>query len=289
MKHKPKARKLILDLMLASKENSLSAQQAVMGCNIFGISENSARVALARLSSEGMIRVEERGSYSLSDQAHTLADDVAAWRTKEDRLRPWKGEYLGVHCAGLGRSDRAVTRRRARALDMLGFRELKAGLFVRPDNIEKDAAAVEARLRKLGLDRDAPVFVAGHFDALSEARIRRLWDCRVLSAVYRKMSEELQAWPQEQADKPLQLRARDAFLFGGEAIRLLVYDPLLPEDLIDGHARKQFFAAAREFDRYGKSLWQRLYRESTGMPAPFADTHHRNKLRSTKLSRSLTR
>lgn len=279
MKQKPKARKLILDLMLASEDNSLSAQQAVLGCKIFGISENSARVALARLSSEGMITVQERGSYALSDQAHTLADDVAAWRTKEDRLRPWKGEYLGVHCAGLGRSDRAATRRRARALDMLGFRELKSGLFVRPDNIEKDAETVEARLRKLGLDKDAPFFIAARFDALSEARIRRLWDCRLLSAVYRKMSEQLQAWPQEQADKPLQLRARDAFLFGGEAIRLLVYDPLLPEGLIDAKARKQFFAAARAFDGYGKSLWQTLYRENTGLPAPFGKTPLRTRRR----------
>ena len=84
---KPKPRGLILDLLLAADPQPLSSRDAVAACSLFGISENNARVALARLSSDGLIEAAERGSYQLSARAHELADDVATWRTAEQRVR----------------------------------------------------------------------------------------------------------------------------------------------------------------------------------------------------------
>mgnify|MGYP000085448055 CR=1 FL=1 len=109
---------------------------------LFGISANNARVALARLSADGLIEAAERGSYALSARAHELADDVATWRTAEQRVRPWSGSWIAVHCGALGRSDRRAMRNRDRALGMLGFREFERGLYLRPDNIERDLDAV---------------------------------------------------------------------------------------------------------------------------------------------------
>ncbi len=67
---KPKPRGLILDLLLAADPEPLSARDAVTACALFGISDNNARVALARLASDGLVEAAERGSYQLSARAH---------------------------------------------------------------------------------------------------------------------------------------------------------------------------------------------------------------------------
>lgn len=264
---KPTARHLILDLLLATEGEPLSAREAIVACALFDISANNARVALARLGAEGLIEIVERGSYVLSARAHELADDVATWRTAEQRVRPWSGGYIAVHCGGLGRSHRAALRGRRRALDMLGFRELERGLWLRPDNIERDLDAVRKRLRRLGLEAEASVFVAAGFDAAQETRIRALWDGRALTANYRMLRERLDRWLQKHASLAPERAARDAFLLGGQAIRHVVYDPLLPDPLVDGEARHAFVKTVRRFDRVGKQIWRQLF-ETSLSPSP---------------------
>ncbi|HSW11739.1 MAG TPA: PaaX family transcriptional regulator C-terminal domain-containing protein [Solimonas sp.] len=254
----PKPRHLILDLLLATGDEPLSAREAIAACALFGISANSVRVALVRLSAEGLIEASERGSYQLSDKAHELADEVATWRTAEQRVRPWQGGWIAVHCAALGRSDRVALRRRTRALAMLGFRELETGLYLRPDNIENGVDDVRRRLHRLGLEREAAVFVANGFDAAREAQLRRLWDGKALNASYRKLHTQLEAWLARSAQLEPQAAARESFLLGGQAIRQVVYDPLLPEPLVDVEARHAFVEAVRRFDAAGKLIWRSL-------------------------------
>lgn len=254
----PKPRHLILDLLLASGA-PLSVREAINACALFGISENSVRVALVRLSADGMIEAAGRGSYTLSDSAHELADDVATWRTAEQRVRPWHGGWIAVHCAGLGRSDRAALRRRTRALAMLGFRELEAGLHLRPDNLEGGIDSLRRRLLTLGLEAEAVVFLASEFDAAREAAIRKLWDGRALNATYRKLRAQLEDWLARSEALETEVAAREAFLLGGKAIREVVYDPLLPEPLVDVDARHAFVETVRRFDAAGQAIWRSLH------------------------------
>lgn len=267
---KPNVRHFLLDLFLATDENSLSAQHAIAASRLFGISENSVRVTLARLVSDGLIDTPARGSYTLSAQAHELADDVAAWRTAEHRTRPWSGAYIAVHCGMLGRSDRTVLGRRQRALGMLGFAELERGLFMRPDNIERDLPAVRARLFKIGLEPEATVFLADEFDSASRTRLEKLWDGRALADKYRRLSRKLDDWIGLHEDLSPAKGARQSFEIGGDAIRQVIYDPLLPEPLVDIEARARFFDSVRRFDKAGRSCWQRFYEEETDLPNLFA-------------------
>jgi phenylacetic acid degradation operon negative regulatory protein len=254
----PKPRRLILGLLLAAEGHPLSVREAISACALFGISANSVRVALVRLSADGLIEATERGSYRLSASAHELADDVATWRSAEQRMRPWEGGWLAVHTAGLGRSDRVALRRRSRALAMLGFRELEGGLYLRPDNIEDSVDAVRKRLHTLGLEKQAPVFVAGQFDATREAAIRKLWDGKALNASYRKLRTQLEEW-MARADKlELEAAARESYLIGSNAIRHVVYDPLLPAPLVDAEARHAFVETVRRYDSAGQEIWRRL-------------------------------
>lgn len=256
---KPKARHLILDLLLAADGAPLSAREAVNACALFGISDNNARVALARLSADGLIEAEERGSYVLSARAHELADDVATWRSAEQRTRAWSGAWVMAHCGALGRSNRRQLRTRQRALDMLGFREFERDLYTRPDNIERDVDAVRARLHQLGLEREAVIFLARDFDADSERRIRALWDGTALNHRYHELRQELETWMRDNDRLSPEVAAREVFVVGGKAIRQVVFDPLLPEPLVDTAARRSFVDTVQRFDRLGHQLWQRLH------------------------------
>lgn len=255
---KIKAKNLILDLLMLSDGQPLSAREAIAACALFRISANNVRVALVRLSSDGLVIAAGRGTYRLSPAALELADDVATWRTTEQRMRPWHGGYIAVYCAALGRSDRAALRRRQRALDMLGFRALEQGLHIRPDNIESDVEAVRKRLYAVGLEREADVFVASQFDGAREARIRKLWDGKALTATYRSQRKQLEDWLLRSDELEPEVAAREAFLLGGKAIRHVVFDPWLPQPLVDIEARHAFVETVRRFDQAGKQIWQQL-------------------------------
>lgn len=255
----PNARRIIMGLLQAEGEQPLSSRQVVAACHLFGISENSARVALARLSAAGLIASAERGSYQLGEAASALAGDVATWRTAETRLADWSGNYLAVLTSMLGRTDRTALRRRERALEMLGFRPLERGFYLRPDNLIGGVAAVRQRLYALGLERAAPVLLASEFDAARRARLPSLWDGEALDRRYRQQHAQLERWLAKSDQLAPEDAAREAFLLGGRAIRHIVFDPLLPAPFVDTEARHDFIQMTTRFDRAGYAIWQRLY------------------------------
>jgi phenylacetic acid degradation operon negative regulatory protein len=253
------ARHLILDVMLASEAHVLCAREAILACRIFDISENSVRVALVRLSAEGLIEGAGRGSYRLAPAARDLAGDVATWRQAEQRLRPWQNDWLVVFSAGLGRSDRTALNRRERALQMLGFRELDKGLHVRPNNIEQTVDAVRRRLHSLGLESDTSVFSASNWAPAREAHILTLWDTNALSAQYNSVQIQLRDWMARAGELDPEVAARECFLLGGKAIRQVVFDPLLPEPMVNAEERHAFVQTVREFDQLGHDIWRKVY------------------------------
>lgn len=257
MKISPKS--LILELFVAAGDVPLPVRVAVDAARLFGISENNVRVSFARLSSAGMIEAAGRGDYRLGEGAIEFARDIASWRHAEARLRKWSGNYLMVYTAALGRTDRAALRRRTRAVSMLGFGELSRGLYVRPDNLAGGVSAVRTRLYALGLDSDAGVFVAAELGEALEKRARALWDGRALSVSYRRTERQIDRWLGRAPEIEPDVAARESFLLGGAAIRQIVYDPLLPEELVDVEARHAFFDSVRRMDREGRRIWKRFF------------------------------
>ena len=253
-----KPRNLILNTLLAAGEDGQSVREAIASCALFGIRENSVRVTLARLAADGLIESNCRGRYRLGPAAAALARDVSAWRTAEERVRDWRGDWIAVHVGALGRSDRVALRSRSRAMSLLGLKELDAGLHVRPDNLAGGVHAVRTRLRGLGLDHAAAVFVASGFDPDREARACRLWDGAALNRTYRSGRQKLGRWLARADTLEPEAAARDAFMIGNEAIRLLVFDPLLPAPLVDVDERRAFAAAVRRHDEAGRAVWRRL-------------------------------
>ncbi len=167
---------------------------------------------------------------------------------------------MAVHSGALPRADRALLRRRDRALRLLGLRELEPDLFLRPDNLEGGVDAARSRLRSLGLDGGATVFLAGSFDAERDASTRALWDGPALSSGYARTRTGLERWLAQAPRLEPDVAARESFLMGDRAIRQLVFDPLLPEPLVDVEARRAFVDALRRFDSAGRAIWRAFYR-----------------------------
>ncbi len=257
----PKAnpKNLLLDLLLAVDDTPLAVRDAVCAAALFGISENHLRVTLARLSATGFVETTERGAYRLGPAAKRLAHDVATWRTTEQRLRPWQGDYVAVHCTALSRSVRPALRQRHRALQMLGFAELQRDFYVRPNNMESGVEVIRQRLHALGLDPQAVVFVGATFDSATEAQIRTLWDGAALNALYQSQCDGLLAWLDKAGQLDTAQAARESFFLGGQAIRHIVYDPFLPEPLVDVALRHAFITTVQQFDSAGRAIWSRFF------------------------------
>ena len=271
MKVNPK--NLILDLMLAVGDKPMTARNAILACSLFRISENSLRVTLARLSAAGLIEMVGRGAYRLGPAARDLAGEVATWRSAETRLRPWRGGYIVVHSGALGRSDRMALQRCERALQMQGFRPFERGLHIRPNNIEPHIDDVRERLYKLGLDREAAVFLADGLDPAREARVHQLWDGAALTQTYRQLRVQLEDWLAGANGLALEAAARESFFLGGSAIRQLVFDPLLPEPFIDAAERHAFIQTVHRFDEAGRAIWNRFFASIAETPPPLPCTH----------------
>ncbi len=252
----PRPRQLILRLLLGAGGAPLSARDAVRACALFAIPANGVRVALVRLAAAGLVEPVERGAYRLGPSASTLAADVAAWRDAQARTTEWSGDWIAVHVGALGRSNRVALRARGRALGLLGLRELDRDLHLRPDNLPGGVAAARERLTRLGLQRDAAVFRAGGFDAEHERRARALWDGKALARRYRATRVRLERWLAQAHRLDLDAAARESFLLGDEAIRQLVFDPLLPRPLVDEQARAAFIDAVIRFDAAGQAIWK---------------------------------
>jgi phenylacetic acid degradation operon negative regulatory protein len=259
---------IVLDLLSAARGNSLGVKGLSRAAALFGISDNNLRVTLARLKQERMVEAAGRGRYRIGPEARAVSERVSAWRDADEAVKTWRGAWIGVHSSGLPRVDRGVTRRRDRALRLLGFRSLHPGLQVRPDNLRGSVASVRARLTSLGLEAETPVFRMTCLDPDTEALAFALWDTEALNERYRAMRIAL-----EQARAGLPARdtsgmsdrvARDAFVLGGDAIRQIVLDPLLPSPIVDAQARGAFIEAMRRFDDEGRELWLAILADAEG-------------------------
>lgn len=259
----PNPRPLILNLLLGSQgqgDPSLSVRELLAACALFGVPANSVRVALARAVAAGLLVVPQRGFYALGPQARALADEVSGGRDPAARMVVWQGDWIAVHVGATGRSDRAALRARERAFGLLGLAEFERGLHLRPANLAGGVEGLRTRLRALVPDgtETGTVFGLRELGASDAQRARGLWDAQGLDASYHDGTARLTAWLDAADALPLDRAARESFDIGHEAIRQLVFDPLLPAPLVDASARDRFIAAVARYDAAGKRIWRRF-------------------------------
>ena len=257
----PTAQSLILDMLSTLRGQAMPVSALVDVAEVFGISENNLRVALARLVSRGLVERSDRGWYGIAEAARAVQSHITSWSDLERRIVKWRGDWIAVHTAGLPKLRGSAARRRQRALDFLGFRELHAGLLLRPANLPGGVDGVRERLHALGLDPSAPVFRIDSFDAPTDATARALWNIGEIRAGYRTTMQRLERSGRRLANQPIKKTMVECFELGGAALRQMAFDPLLPEPLIPSATRRAFVDAVRRYDKLGWTFWNRFMRE----------------------------
>jgi len=259
------AKSLILDLLSTVRSAAMPVRALIAAGQLFEIASNSIRVELARLLARGLIERNERGQYRLARAAAAVQSRVAAWRRIEEQLVEWRGGWIGAHTAMSSRAPRAAGRRRRRAFDLLGFRQLEPAFWVRPDNLRGGVAEIRRQLHRLGLEEPIPVFHVSQLDDETETRARTLWDVRALTAGYREVCSALAASEKAVLEASEAEAMVETFLVGGRAIRQLAYDPLLPEPLVSAEERQRVVQAMKRYDDVGRTCWGPFMR-SHGAP-----------------------
>jgi phenylacetic acid degradation operon negative regulatory protein len=266
-------RALVLNLLLGAEargDAGLSARELLAACAAFGVAGNSVRVALARGVAAGLLTAPQRGHYALGPQARPLADEVSQWRQIERRMTDWHGDWVAVHVGASGRSDRAALRARERAFGLLGLAEFERGLHLRPNNLAGGVAGLRERLAHLVPAGAGTVFALDQLAPADAGHAAALWDTAALDAGYRDTTARLAAWLDEAPTLPLERAAREAFTLGGDAIRRIVFDPLLPAPLVDADARHRFVQTVARYDAAGHRLWRRFLAEAAPPRRPGA-------------------
>jgi phenylacetic acid degradation operon negative regulatory protein len=244
------------------KGGALPVRALVAAAALFGITENSLRVALARLRASGMVTSDERGRYRLGATAQAVNRLATSWRAVERTLRPWSGAWIAVAGGSVARSrDRS-----GRALAFFGFRSLRADLALRPDNLAGGLAATHDRLVELGLETSADVFGMHDLAPATAARAAGLWDTAALRAGYRRTVDELERSERALAGLPRARAMAESFVLGGRAIRQLVLDPRLPEPLVPASERRALLKTLLRYDRAGRGRWASFLREMGATP-----------------------
>lgn len=252
----PSAKSFILDLLSTLRRGTMPVSALIEAGRLFGIAENSIRVALTRLRAAGRVERDSRGRYRLGEAARPVGRRVTSWRDVERRIRRWDGAWVGVlggeRTASSGQRDR---RRRDRALRFLGFRALAPAFWVRPDNLRGGVDALRSELAALGLRPGDMVFALRHLDPVTEARAHGLWDTEALHAAHRSLRTEVETSLQRIDALPVERAMLQSFLLGGRVIRQLTLDPLLPEAIDPGEERRALLEAMRRYDPLGRGAW----------------------------------
>jgi len=244
--------------MLAGKGRKVKAAHMVLACSLFGVSENSARVAMARLVAEGLLKSAGRGVYMLGKEAVYTGQDIQSWSNRLTATCAWNGNFYAVFTNHLGRSNRKQLQTRDKALVLMGFREFEQGLFVRPANLTMGLNGVLQKLQAQGVEKECLAFEMLPSGDTQTKAIQKLWEIRKLEKHYASHSKKLNDWMQGYSRMKLEKAARDAYLVGSQAIYEVRRDPLLPEEWIDAAARQQFFESVLRFDETGTRVWREL-------------------------------
>ena len=254
------ARELILALIDSTAIATLNAAYFVAAGRLFDMDPNAVRVALGRLVKDQSLIQVARGVYSLGSRGGELHAMVRNWSTIEQTLKPWDGGWLAAYLGQLTRTNKSKVRARERALRLVGFAAADANLWLRPDNFLESLIMTRRRLIHLGLEETVMLSKIGEFQPTQAIDPSRLWDRVTMETRYQWCVEQLTASVGHLATLNSSAAARETLLLGRSVTRVILLDPLLPEQMVNQKLRQTMIDAMRNYDRLGKKTWRRFYK-----------------------------
>lgn len=262
LERRPTAKRLILSLLSQPNMTTLSLRQLVAWGELLGQKPAAIRVTAGRLVKEDLLETPQRGVYRIGPAGLALKNKASEWTTALDQIRDWKGGWLCVHTAHLGKANRRNVRARERAFRLLGFKEFVDGLWIRPDNLAYTAPEMYAALCQLGVERDAVLLRS---DVIAHGRADdplSLWGGEALNAGYDKGAEILRRSEEALKGQDLRSVTRETFLIGEHIIRQINADPLLPTDCIDASKREALVQSMKQYSTFCHSQWAAFLAQS---------------------------
>lgn len=253
--HPPSAKQLILSLLSAPQLKTMSIGQLIAASALFGIDAPNVRVAVGRLVKQQLLVAPGRGTYAMGPAGLVLAESAREWQFVEMRLGHWDGDWLLIHTAHLGRSNKTQLRQRERALRLNGFVEYQQGLWCRPANFQETSQETRERLLKLGLEASAVFTRVSEWPGVTETALFSLWPSDKLEAAYSAQLALMERSRAALSGMDTSTAARETLMVGEAAIRLINSDPLLPDAIMDGDLRRVLIRSMQEYDSIGRRAW----------------------------------
>lgn len=253
-------KRVVLNFLRIRRGRPTPVRVLIAVSEVFGFTANATRVAIARLSKEGMIESDERGLYRLTDNGLSIARHLEEWRLGEERLREWDGTWLAVALPGkpTARNDR---KRSLLAMEYMGLREGLELIWVRPNNLVETMGATTAKLYAVGLERRAEPFVAEYFRSSLTSRWKRsLWARDKRDRRYRDMLERLSVSRSRVESVTMREGLVESFLMFADGVRMLARDPLLPEEIASGELRRRLTHELLGYESMIQSIWTEFIR-----------------------------
>ena len=246
------ARSVLATALLGADQPHLTVGELVAMASLFGISDGAARTCLWRMVSNGELTSDD-GTYALAGgllERRQRVDEAS--RIDDDAAPPWDGtwELAVVSLERRSAADRLALRKAATALHLA---ELREGVWIRPDNLDRDRLPT---LRAV-LDRKCVHFHNAATDVTADGEIAvrsHEWaaDARRLT---RAVGDEVDA----------EAVASDDFAYwfalSVAVVRHLQLDPLLPAEFIPREWPGQDLRSAyRRFDEVFKQRLNTAFR-----------------------------
>jgi phenylacetic acid degradation operon negative regulatory protein len=245
------ARSVLATALLGADQPHLTVGELVAVASLFGISDGAARTCLWRMVSNGELTSED-GNYALAGgllERRKRVDEAS----RTAATRPWDGtwELAVVSLERRSAADRLALRKAATALHLA---ELRGGIWIRPDNLDRDRLPT---LRAV-LDRQCVHFHNAATDIPAET-VRSLFNLDDWAADARRLTVALR----DEVDAEAVASDDFAYWFALSVtvVRHLQLDPLLPAEFIGKDWPGQDLRSAyRDFDEVFKQQLNNAFR-----------------------------
>lgn len=254
-------RLLVLSLLNVAFDNHRGIGDLIASGRLFGFEEATLRMAVTRLCKEGLVSSPSRGVYEIGPEAKVLNEEIRGWRDASTKRKPWNGDWIAIHTAHLGRTNRKQLRAREQALKLNGFAALAGGLYVRPNNLILDTDNLHEKMVGLGLDEAALVLnIDGYIDP-TDRHWTSLWPSKTLEKTYRAATKEMNRSRTAALKMTIEDAAKETLLVGQSVIRTINIDPLLPSEIIDTDLFDEMVSTMTAYNELGVSIWREFYGE----------------------------
>lgn len=264
MTQKLTPKNLVEGFLRAAAPDSISVKSLLAVGDLLGFSHNAIRVAISRLCTKELVISDAKGCYRLTDKTFVVSKFIDRWRLGENRVRPWQGQWLCCHLPqGMQRTERNQSQK---SLAWYGFRHGLSGLYLRPDNLNLSITELNNQLIESGLTPQATLFRAYDFNGEQVQHWPDLWDVDEITRTYQELNDRLSESYEHFFDMPMEKSLPESIVLGGNTLRTLALDPLLPEEMIDVAPRNALSTLMIKYEEQSKAAWADMIKKLEAKP-----------------------